>query len=665
MEFGGRTFLSARIIDITNTGRHECLPSERSDRVREMRNTDSSKATDGSLTMLTGPRRVLEMTKRTQFWIATCLFLALFSFANTTDAETKPNIVLIVADDLGWADLGAYGSTYYKTPSLDKLAAAGRRFTQGYSACPVCSPTRAAILTGKHPARVGITDWIPGMPPKRSQNFVRSPFLQQLPLDETTLAERLKAQGYATAHIGKWHLGGKGFEPTRQGFDLNIAGDELGSTLSYFAPFARETRVMPGLESAPKGEYLTDRLTDEAVHFIADHKSSPFFLYMPHFAVHTPIVAKPEVVAQYPAWDGVPHGRQENPTYAAMLQGLDESVGRVLAELDRWKLADKTIVIFTSDNGGLATEEGPRTPATFNAPLREGKGWVYEGGIRVPFIIRWTGKIEPGTETTPARSEDFVPTLLELTHSPAEGPFDGVSLAKLLTHKEPIAERTLIWHYPHYSPQGGRPSGAVREGDWKLVKDDTTGRLELFNLGNDVRESKNLSAEKPEKVAELAKKLEDWRVALGAKLATVNADYIPNEADKNGVITLPARTAEVHGLMLRYEPLPHKNTLGYWVNADDWASWEFDIKEPGEYECEALVGCGNGSGGSLVEFRSNGQTLRLEVTETGGFQAFQPRKLGRLRFESRGRFGIEVRATSKPKAAVTDLREIKLQPIKE
>ena len=608
-------------------------------------------------------RATSEMTKRSQWCFASSLLLVWLFIAPSLASETKPNVVLIVADDLGWADLGCYGSTYFKTPNLDELASQGRRFTQGYSAGPVCSPTRAALLTGKHPARLQITDWIPGVPTKRSQKLVRTPFRQELPLEETTLAEALKAQGYATAHIGKWHLGGPGFEPTRQGFDINIAGDEKGSTLSYFAPFRRGVHVMPGLESAPKGQYLTDRLTDEAVHFINDHKSDPFFLYMPHFAVHTPIVAKPELVALYPAWDGVPHGRQENPTYAAMLQGLDESVGRVVAELDRLKLAENTIVIFTSDNGGLATEEGPLTPATSNAPLREGKGWLYEGGIRVPLIIRWPGRIKPGEEFTPVRSEDIVPTVLELNGTPAAGPFDGVSLAKLLTMQAPITKRTHFWHYPHYSGQGGRPSGAVRDGDWKLVKDDTSGRLELFHLGNDLRESKNLSEAEPAKVKELAEKLETWRAAIGAKRAEVNPGFLPNEANQDGSITLPARNAEVHGVMLRYEPLPHKNTLGYWVRADDWASWEFDVKEPTLYEVEALVGCGNGYGGSKVTFTSNGQTLTLVVPETGGFQAFRTQKLSRLKFDSRGRFGLEVRAVEKPGGAVMDLREVTLKPV--
>ena len=604
-------------------------------------------------------------TKRTPWWIAGIFFLPLFWTSHVIAGETKPNVVLIVADDLGWSDLGAYGSRFYKTPNLDKLATQGRRFTQSYSACPVGSPTRAALLTGKHPARLQITDSIPGLPPIRSQKFLRPEFLQQLPLEETTLAETLKANGYATAHIGKWHLGGKGFEPTRQGFEINIGGDEKGTALGDFAPFARNGQFMPGLESAPAGQSLTDRLTDEAVRFIDGHKSVPFFLDFPHFAVHSPIIAKPEVVALYPPWDGVAHGRQENPTYAAMVQGLDESVGRVLATLDGLDLADKTIVIFTSDNGGLATEEGPKTPATYNGPLREGKGWLYEGGIRVPLIVRWPGRIQPGIELTAARSEDLFPTVLELGGFAPGGPFDGVSLAKLLTDQAPIAERTQFWHYPHYSPQGCRPSGAVRDGNWKLVKDDTTGRLELFNLGDDLRESQNLSAVQPEKVEQLNAKLEAWRGRIGANRIGLNPNYLPNEANKDGLITLHARIAEVHGIMLRYEPLPHKNTLGYWVRVDDWASWEFDIKEPGHYEVVALVGCGKGSGGSKVEFRSNGQTLTLTVSETGGFQAFQKQKLGRFRFDGRGRFDIEVRPVAKPGAAVMDLREVTLKPIRQ
>jgi arylsulfatase A len=577
--------------------------------------------------------------------------------------DVRPNVVLIVADDLGWADLGCYGSKYHRTPRLDQMAAGGRRFTQAYAASPVCSPTRAALMTGKHPARLHLTDWLPGRGDRPAQKLLRPALRQQLPLDELTLAEALKGAGYATAHIGKWHLGGAGFEPTRQGFDLNIAGDASGTPLSYWAPFARQGRTMPGLEDAPAGQYLTDRLTTEAERFIEANQSRPFFLYLPHFAVHIPLSAKEESIARYPAWDGVPHGRQENPTYAAMLESLDEGVGRVLAKLDEQDLASRTIVVFTSDNGGLATLEGAKTPATNNSPLREGKGWLYEGGLRVPLIVRRPGSIAAGVDDTPVWSADLFATLKDLCGLGDAALGDGVSLARLLTAGQPLAPRALYWHYPHYSNQGGRPGGAIREGDWKLIEDYGTGRRELFDLGRDIKESTNLSDKQPSRVEELAAKLAAWRTSVDAQMPTPNPDYSPNAQAEDGAITLPARTAEVHGVMLRFEPLPHKNTLGFWTRAEDWASWEFDVKRPGDFDVTALVGCGKGSGGSTVEFRADDQVLTLKVPETGGFQKFEPQDMGKLTLTHAGRHRIEVRATSKPGPAVMDLREVKLTPL--
>jgi arylsulfatase A-like enzyme len=578
--------------------------------------------------------------------------------------DVRPNVVLIVADDLGWADLGCYGSRFHRTPNLDRLAERGRRFTQAYAAAPVCSPTRAAILTGRHPARFQLTDWLPGRSDRPTQRLVRPTLRQELPLEETTLAEALRASGYATAHVGKWHLAGTGFEPTRQGFDQNIGGDAAGSVASFFAPFARRAASMPGLSDAPAGEYLTDRLTTEAELFIHEHRSEPFFLYLPHFAVHTPMSAKPELVAKYPKWDGVPHGRQENPTYAAMLESLDESVGRILSALDREGIASRTVVVFTSDNGGLATTEGPNTPATNNAPLREGKGWLYEGGLRVPLLVNGPG-IAPGVETTPVWSADLFPTLIALCRIASTIRFDGVSLAGLLTKREALAARTLAWHYPHYSNQGGRPGGALRDGDWKLIEDFETGRRELFDLGKDVSESTNLSDREPARVEAMARALAAWRRDVGALMPTPNPSYVANPPNKVGVIILPARTADVHGTMLRYEPLPHKNTLGYWVRADDWASWEFDVTRGGAFDVQALVGCGEGSGGSKVEFRVGEQVLKLTVPVTGGFQKFLPQHLGRITMSNPGRKRLEVHAVSKPGPAVMDLREVRLIPVND
>ncbi|HVX15758.1 MAG TPA: sulfatase-like hydrolase/transferase [Pirellulales bacterium] len=583
---------------------------------------------------------------------------------------------MIVADDLGWADLGCYGSTFHRTPQLDQLAAGGRKFKQAYAACPVCSPTRAALMTGKHPARLHLTDWLPGRPDMPSQRLLRPPFRQVLPLEEVTLAEILHGAnvaaradegttaGYATGHIGKWHLGGAGFDPTEQGFDLNIAGDSRGSPVSYFAPFGNADRTMPGLADAPDGEYLTDRLTNEALRFIEANRARPFFLHLPHYAVHIPLVAKSELQAGFAEWDGTSHGRQENPIYAAMLESVDQGVGRILEKLDDLGLTEQTIVVFTSDNGGLATREGANTPATNNSPLREGKGWLYEGGLRVPLIFSWPGHIEPGVDETPVWSADVPVTALALCGKNFAGPVDGADLSPLLLDRKPLEPRELYWHYPHYANQGSRPGGAIRDGDWKLIEFYDTGRRELFNLASDVSESKNLAEERPEQVERLAAKLASWRTEVDAQMPQPNPDYQPNAPDKAGVIVLPARTADVHGVMLRYEPLPHKATLGYWVRVDDWADWEFDVREPGDFDVEALIGCGNGSGGSTVVFQVADQKLDFTVPETGGFQSFVPENLGRLSFDKPGRYPLEVRATSKPGPAVMDLRELKLTPVR-
>ncbi len=577
-------------------------------------------------------------------------------------AADRPNVVLIVADDLGWADLGCYGSKFHRTPNLDRLASRGKRFTQAYSASPVCSPTRSALMTGKHPARLHLTDWLPGLADQPSQKSLQPVIRQALPLEEVTLAERLKAAGYATGIIGKWHLGGPGFEPSKQGFEVNVAGDETGTALSYVAPFRKGVRVMPGLKDAPDGQYLTDRLALEAEKFIDDHKAKPFFLYLPHYAPHIPLTAKAETIARYPAWDGTPRGRQENPIYAAMLESLDDAVGKVLGALEKAGLTEKTIVIFTSDNGGLAIRAGANTPPTTNAPLREGKGWVYEGGIRVPLIISRPGQIAPGVETTPVWSADLPLTIADFCDLPPARDLDGVSLARLIENGEAIPPRSLYWHYPHYHNALSWPGGAIRDGDWKLVQNYETDRVELFHLAKDPGESTNVADKEPAKLRELMSKFSAWRSTIGAQMMATNPNYAPNLQAPNGSIRLPGSKAEVHGVMLRFEPAPHKNTLGYWVRADDWASWEFDVKKPGAFVLEGLIGCGNGSGGSVVEFRVDDQTLRFTVPVTGGFQNFVKQSLGRVTLAAKGRHRLEIHVISKPGPAVMDVRELILEP---
>ncbi|QEL14014.1 sulfatase-like hydrolase/transferase [Limnoglobus roseus] len=589
------------------------------------------------------------------------LLAAVATFAVLADASAKPNVVLILADDLGGADLGCYGSTFHKTPHLDALAKQGVRFTDAYAACPVCSPTRAALLTGKYPARLGITDWLPGQPDKPGHKLNRPPLPTHLPLEEVTLAERLKAAGYVTASIGKWHLGGPGFGPKEQGFDVNVGGDDIGTPLSYFAPYKRtangKDRFMFGLEMAPDGEYLTDRLATEAEKFIVANKDKPFFLYLPHYAVHNPMKAKADLIAKYP--NKPTHGKQSNATYAAMLESVDDGVGRILKLLDDQKLADNTIVIFTSDNGGLATLEGAAYAPTYNGNFREGKGYLYEGGIRVPLIVRGPGVKGSRLENTPTSSQDFVPTLCELCGVAAPEKLDGVSIAKTLAGDGPPQRDALYWHYPHYANQGGKPGGAIREGNFKLIEFYENGRRELFDLKSG--EGNNLAEAKPDVTKRLAEKLAAWRTEVGAKMPTPNPAYTPNPQAANGTITLPAGTADVHGVMLRFEPLPHKNTLGYWVNEKDWASWEFTVTTPGTFAVEVLQGCGTGNGGSTVTAAVGDQKLTFTVEDTGGFQAFKPRVIGTVTLEKAGRYTLELRPVKKAKAAVMDVRQVVLK----
>jgi len=597
--------------------------------------------------------------------------LLLLALTNLS-AAAPPNVVLIVADDLGAMDLGCYGSKFHRTPHLDKLAADGMRFTQSYSACPVCSPSRAAIMTGQYPPRFQLTDWLPGRGDRPDQRLKRPTLRNHLPLEATTIAESLKPAGYVCASIGKWHLGGEGFEPTKQGFEVNIAGDAAGSPQSYFAPFSKPNgKVMPGLNDAAAGEYLPDRLTTEAVKFIDANRERPFFLYLPHFTPHTPLKAKDDVVKKYPA-AGTFRGQQNNPIYAAMLESLDDSVGRIIAKLDELKLSDRTIVLFTSDNGGLATTEGPNTPATSNAPLREGKGWLYEGGIRTPLLVKWPGSIKTNsTSDVPVCGIDLLPTIrdicvLEQTESLK---IDGVSLLPLLKQSGTIERDSLFWHYPHYANQGGKPGAVVRSGEWKLVEFYEEGRRELFHVAKDASESRNLAEQEPARVREMSEKLAAWRKEVGALMPEPNPDYTPNPQANNGEIIIPARTADVRGTMLRYEPMPHKNTIGFWVRVEDWARFEFTVTKPGRFELEGLIGCGNGSGGSEVRFEvapsgqdSEPQTLSYVVKETGGFQNFVPTMLGDVTIDKPGRYELRVKAIKKPNVAVMDLRQARLLP---
>lgn len=439
-------------------------------------------------------------------------------------AAAQPNIVFILADDIGYMDIGANNAkTFYETPNIDALAKKGMRFTNGYAACPVCSPTRASIMTGKYPPRTGITDFIGG---KRAGKLLPAPNQDHLALAEVTIAERLREAGYTNFFAGKWHLGEGEFSPNAQGFGPGLVGGK-----QFYYPAGE---VPPS--NARDDPKTTDRIADEAVRFVEANRNTPFFAYLPFLAVHTPIGARTNLVEKYQrkaklappdTWgqEGERKVRlvQNHPVYAAMLEQMDAAIGRVLAALDRHGLADRTIVIFTSDNGGLSTSEGHPTS---NVPLRAGKGWPYEGGIRVPWIIRAPGVTRPGSVCdTPVISTDFYPTLLELAGlaSSPQQHRDGVSLVPLLNSGE-LRRGALFWHYPHYGNQGGAPCSAVRDGDWKLIEWFEDGRLELFNLRADLSESKNLADGNPDKVKQLHARLIAWRKEVNAVLPAPNKD---------------------------------------------------------------------------------------------------------------------------------------------
>jgi len=445
----------------------------------------------------------------------------------------QPNVVLILIDDLGWTDLGCTGSPFYETPHLDRLAQQGMRFTDAYAACPVCSPTRASII-GEARGRL-----------------LSTPYLHYLPREEKTVARALGDGGYQTWHVGKWHLGGEDYWPQHHGFDVNVGGWSAGMPRSYFAPYHN-----PMLPDGPDGEYLTDRLSDEAVQLIKGREPDrPFFLNLCYYTVHIPIQGKPALVEKYGAKAAAlgldqrdpfetgehypcEHKRDQrvvrrrfhsDPGYAAMVQSMDEGIGRVLAALDEEGIADDTVVLFTSDNGGLATSEGS---PTCNAPLAEGKGWMYEGGTREPLIVRWPGVAAPDSLcTVPVTSTDFYPTFLEAAGLPPEPErhCDGISIVPLLRGEGKLAREAIFWHYPHYSNQGGRPGCSVRAGDYKLIEFFEDSHLELYHLRDDVGEAHDLAGDEPLVARHLQARLREWLADVGAKIPEPNPDWEPRD----------------------------------------------------------------------------------------------------------------------------------------
>jgi len=473
------------------------------------------------------------MSRLLIFGCGCCLLFLLVSSLTGTNrkaAPARPNVVFIMADDLGWRDLGCYGNSFHETPNLDRLAAQSVRFTQAYAAAPVCSPTRAALMTGKHPARRGLTDFIPGRNARTDlvlNDPLNTPAIPKaLPLSETTLAELFRAQGYATAIVGKWHLGETtDFYPDKQGFEQTVAVAPSGGPPGYFYPYKTYFTLEDLKANGQPGEYLTDRLGDEAVRLIKGLKDRPFFLYLSQYAPHIPIQPKPDLLAKYERKkQSLGSDTFANPHYAAMVESLDASVGRVLEALQANGLLENTIIVFTSDNGGLSVPEGKFTPATTNLPLRDGKGYLSEGGLRVPLLIRWPGMGADGRAVpTPVVTTDFFATFSEmLTGKPADT--DGEALQPILQGKK-RRKPALFWHYPHYSNQGGRPSSAIRAGDYKLIVDEETAQARLYNLGQDPGETRDLAGQETAKTRALRKQLNDWLATVGATRPTQNPNF--------------------------------------------------------------------------------------------------------------------------------------------
>ncbi len=440
--------------------------------------------------------------------------------------QKKPNFLFILIDDLGWSDVSCYGSTFYETPNIDKLASQGMRFTDAYAACPVCSPTRASIMSGKYPARNNVTDWIGNRKQRWKGSLISADYVHQLPLEELTLAEAFKEARYKTFFAGKWHLGNAPFYPEHQGFDINKGGYHKGMPADgYFSPYSN-----PRLDNGPTGEHLPDRLASETIKFIQDNQNESFLAYLSFYSVHTPLQGKRELIEKYKKKLEENKSAQKNATYAAMIQSMDEAVGRVLGKLDDLGIADNTIVIFMSDNGGFAH-------ATSNKPLRGWKGILYEGGIREPMIIKWPGVTKPGSECSdPVISTDFYPTMLEMAGLPLKPRqhVDGISLTPLLKQEKKALDRDAIyWHYPHYNahPQSV-PGGMIRAGDYKLIEFYEDMRVELYNLKEDIGEKNDLSEQMPEKAAELKKMLHNWRKDVDAWMPTPNRKFSNEQKTK-------------------------------------------------------------------------------------------------------------------------------------
>ena len=598
---------------------------------------------------------------------------ALLALAPASAQETPPNFVILFADDLGINDLGCFGRKDQNTPNLDKLAAEGARFTQAYAAASVCSPSRAALMTGQSPARLKITTFLTGRSDRASHRVLAAPINLHLPNGVQTIAQLLKPKGYVSAAVGKWHLGGKGHQPTDHGFDESFTG-----------------KVNPGAES-PQGGKGELGQADYAVKFIQKNKANPFLLYLAFDNPHIPLAAPAKAIEA--------NAKSFHPTYAALIESLDAAVGRVMKALEDNGLAKNTVVIFASDNGGVHISELKESPATYNAPSRAGKGFLYEGGLRTPLIVRYPARLAPAVISEPVVLGDLCPTICALAKVPAPSTLDFQDISPVLFEQKPL-NRPLFWHQPHYMNQGGKPAGVAREGDWKLIEQYEDGSLELYNLAKDPSETTDLAAAEPTRVAALRGKLEAWRRSVGAESMKANPNFsrslwedcfvktdvtqlkaLPtseamrplladwrkamNDATTEGansLIFLEARDAQVKATKMKYEEPPQKDTLGFWVNADDTASWTFQAPKAGTYRVTVLQGCGKGNGGSVVALDTKQGSCEFTVEETGHFQRFVPREVGKLTLVA-GENTLTVRPVKKAKAAVMDLRRVILERV--
>jgi arylsulfatase A len=646
---------------------------------------------------LVGKVKITNMMTNRNRWIHALCFQNLLAFnislllitcvcSKQAPAVEPPHIVLIFADDLGINDLGCYGRTEHRTPHLDRLAASGLRYTNAYCGLGICSASRAALMTGKSPARLHLTSYLPGRPDTTSQLLLNAHIHSALPPEEKTLAEELKQVGYRTGLFGKWHLGSGASSPANQGFDVVFEPPAQGELIDTHGG---------------KNEFL---IAEKAAEFILEPSASPYFCYIPQHSPHIPLAATEAAMQSFAG--------TFSPLYAANIESLDRSVSIVLEAIQRRGDKRDTIIIFTSDNGGLHVPEIHDDPLTHNTPFRAGKGYLYEGGIRIPLIVTsQQGRFaSPRVIDQPISLADLFPTLTKLAGidiSKTVGPVDGVDLSEhWLNQSELDGNRALFWHFPHYSNQGSRPSAAMRKGRWKLVRSFEEDRYELFDLQSDPGEQVDLTDGETEITGELTRELNEWLLRVGAQMSPPNPNASPVQhaaiyqefdstrlvADKSaeelgeiwkpwrsrlndatrgnksilkspeGDIALWASQAMVHGRRIRYEPEPHKNVIGFWTEVDDWAHWDIEVPQAGLYEVEVQYGCGKNAGGSRVSLRVGDSEVNWTVRETGHFQQMIYQNVGQLELGD-GSQQFELRAISKANIAVMDVRKIVMRRV--